>query len=178
MPLMLSLVSTPMQCALPTQSLLHKYPAHEAVVDCYQLTVSDSYSHQQFISAFYSSWLFNIERFILRLVVNKPSSPQQLQHLVCGTGDKFAVWHVEQRSDNQLLLCDDFGHTRSWLMIEAGLDSDLQPITTLYFGSAVIIKKYPVNNKYPLSFRLLGRFHHWYSIALLRAGKNRMLKLG
>ena len=111
-------------------------------------------------------------------MVNKPSSPQQLQHLVCGTGDKFAVWHVEQRSDNQLLLCDEFGHTRSWLMIEAGLDSDLQPITTLYFGSAVIIKQYPVNNKYSLSFRLLGHFHHWYSIALLRAGKNRMLKLG
>ena len=175
---MLNLVSKPILCALPTQSLLHKYRADEAVIDCYQVTISDNYSYQQFISAFYSSWLFSIERFILRVVVNKPSSAGQLQHLVCGTGDKFAVWHVEQRAQNQLLLCDDFGRTRSWLMVEAGVDNNSQAITTLYFGSAVIIKKNTTNNKYPLSFRLLGRFHHWYSMALLRAGKNRLLKLG
>ena len=163
------------QCTVPANSLLQEYNKPSAGVDCYCTQIPGVYSHQEFIVAFYSSSLFKLERFILRCLVNKPSPPGQLERLVSRDSEKFAVWHVEQWSDNQLLLCDDFKRTRSWLMTQSSTNSDGGDVTLLYFGSAVIHSK---GRNQSVSFRLLSKFHHYYSLALLSAAKKKLLSIG
>ena len=51
--------------------------------------------------------------------------------------EKFAAWHVENRSENEILMCDFRGRTRSWLMV-APVSTVSDARTRLYFGSAVV----------------------------------------
>ena len=87
----------------------------------------------------------------------------------------FAAWHVEKRSENQLLLSDLYGRTRSWLMV-APVETEKGAGTRLYFGSAVI----PVQNSRTgkstlgLRFRALLGFHKIYSEVLLSAAKQKL----
>ena len=75
-------------------------------------------SLQEYVQAFYKSWLFRLERLILRWAVKKPSSDVDVDRLARGEAQVFAAWTVEDREQNQLLLCDFRGTTRSWLMVE------------------------------------------------------------
>jgi hypothetical protein len=73
--------------------------------------------------------------------------------------------------DDQLLLCDFQGRTRSWLM-SAPDSTGPSPATTLNFGSAVVPQK-PHGPMGP-AFRALLGFHHLYSRALLRSAVMRL----
>ena len=87
----------------------------------------------------------------------------------------FAAWDVEARQDEQILLSDYKGRTRSWLMSEA-LDNTNRPTTRLYFGSAVI----PIRGKESeaprmgKTFQALLQFHKLYSQALLSSVKRKL----
>ena len=154
------------QAELPQDALLQKYHLLNAFTDCYTTTIESSVDFNSYVSAFYSTKLFRMERFILKWVVNKPSSDQQLKNLVNDSSNEFAAWTVEARDEDQILMCDFQSRTRSWLKIEPLSDG-----TRLYFGSAVtsIRKDDRGNYKKDKIFSLLSIFHHWYSKALLKS---------
>ena len=132
-------------------------------------------SHKQFVTAFYTTSLFKLERAILKWAVSRPSTDAQAERLASGASDAFAAWHVEKRCEDQLLLCDLHGRTRSWLMVTP-LKTESGPGTRLYFGSAVVPVKGAQTGALTLGlgFRALLGFHKVYSKALLSAAKSRL----
>lgn len=154
----------------PNHSLLQKYLKSGDFTDCYSLDMPCQVTFEDYVSAFYNSWLFKLERWILRWAVKRPSSDEQPKQLVAGTREQFAAWDVEARSENQLLMCDLHQRTRSWLMTEGGPQG-----TRLFFGSAVV-KQSEKNGSPKMGwiFNALSGFHALYSIALLQAAKARL----
>lgn len=145
---------------LPADALLQKYVRSGAYTDCYSTHTPVAVSLADFVSAFYTTWLFKLERFILRVAVSRPSTDAEARQVAAGDIDCFAAWSAEARSDDQLLMCDFQGRTRSWFMV-AG--------TRLYFGSAVV----PVTVTESKVRFLLG-LHRLYSRALLHAARSRL----
>ena len=158
-------------CELPPEALLNKYRYDGAYSDCYSVDIARCVSHVEFVEAFYTTWLFKIERRLLKWFVAKPSTDSEVAQLAVGGSDSFSAWRVEARATNQLLLSDFQGRTRSWLMVE-----NHGAITHLYFGSAVV----PVQNKKQrqpslgFTFNVLLGFHQLYSRALLSAARSRL----
>lgn len=141
--------------------------------DCFSVAIQKTISIEDFVEAFYTSWLFKIERKILALVVNKPSTDAQAIELSIGQRDQFSAWNLEYRDENQVVLADFLGRTKSWLMVQSTEETS----THLYFGSAVIPR---LNTDGSLGepsivFRLLGGFHLLYSRALLWAASRNLL---
>ena len=155
---------------LPEESLLHSYAIRpECYTDCYATSVKQTVSFPEYVSAFYTTPLFRLERFILRIGLRRPSSDTDVENLALGMSESFAVWQVENRSANQILLREFTGATRSWLMVQpdAGTGS-----TRLYFGSAVVPK--PGKAHPGPVFRMLLGFHKLYSRSLLAAARRRL----
>jgi len=162
-------------CELPDTALLRKYLGMGAFCDCYAAEIALPVSHAEFVEAFYTTWVFKLERTLLALFVSRPSSDAQAQALARGESDKFAAWHVEGRTTDQLLLCDFQGRTRSWLMSATDV-GNVSPATRLYFGSAVVPVDDPRSGRKSLGlvFRALLGFHKLYSRVLLRAALLRL----
>jgi len=156
---------------LPEESLLRPYLRDGHYTDCYRIDISRSVTHSQYIAAFYTTFLFRIERFILKWAVSKPSTDAEAVQLAEKQRDSFAAWDVEARGDDQLLLCDFQGRTRSWLMIEP-MPPAQAPRTRLYFGSAVVRNR--ERSSRPFRFGALLGFHRLYSVALLYSAKKRL----
>ena len=162
---------------LPPGSLLEKYQCDGAYADCYVTELAGRISHAEYAEAFYTTFLFKIERRLLALFVSKPSTDDQARQLAAGTLDSFAAWSVEARAINQLLMRDFQGRTRSWLMIAAGEVGGAES-TRLYFGSAVVpivSIKTGTRSMGPV-FRLLLGLHKLYSRALLSAARSRLAR--
>lgn len=162
-------------CELPQRALLGIYQQQRAYTDCYSVDVPRAISHSEFVEAFYTTPLFKVERFILATLISKPATDIQAKQLASGEIESFAAWRVEDRAENQLLLCDFLGRTRSWLMTDIGEQSN-PASTRLYFGSAVVPK---VNVKtgqasYDFAFHAMLGFHRLYSRALLRSAVSRL----
>ena len=99
----------------------------------------------------------------------------EARQLSDGAGETFAAWHVEDRSENEILMRDFGGRTRSWLMI-APMNTRSSTRTRLYFGSAVVPIRNPKTGNLSLGFNyhaLLG-FHRVYSVLLLYSAKLRL----
>lgn len=158
-------------CSLPDGALLDAYRKSGAYTDCYVTEVAGTVSFTQYVTAFYTTAVFKLERLILRWAVSRPSTDTEAQQLAAGTLDRFAAWDVEQRSENQLLLCDLYGRTRSWLMV-----APMAGGTRLYFGSAVVpeVDAKTSQRRLGMVFRVLLGFHKLYSLALLGATKLRL----
>jgi hypothetical protein len=164
-------------CPLPENALLAKYTRAGAYTDCYSADIAASVSHAAYVEAFYTSWLFRLERFVLTVFVAKPSTDAQARDLASGAANSFAAWTVEGRSADQLLMCDFMGHTRSWLMI--GPSGDGGAVSTrLYFGTAVmpIRDKLSGQTRMGFAFKALVGFHRLYSRALLHAARSRLAR--
>lgn len=160
------------KCPIPSNTLLKKYSGNGTYTDCYSTEISGVVSFAEFIFAFYTTVLFKLERWILAWTLSRPSTDKQARELANGLGNTFAAWHVEERRENEILMCDLIGRTRSWLMI-APLDGSR---TKLYFGSAVVPVQNPRTGKVSLGFTyqsLLG-FHQIYSALLLYSAKLRI----
>src|SRR5262245_10340623 len=162
-------------CALPQQALLAKYAQGDNYTDCYAAEVARPVSHAEYVEAFYTTALFKLERQLLAWFASRPSTDAQAKELASGVLGAFAAWRVEDRSANQLLMCDLTGRTRSWFMVTAaGCGSST--VTRLYSGSAVV----PVVNKRSglatlgFTFKALLGFHKLYSQALLSAARSRL----
>jgi len=127
------------KCQIPANTLLDKYSINGAYTDCYSTEISGQVSFPEFIFSFYTTPLFKLERLILTLTVSKPSTDIQARQLTDGNIEKFAAWTVEDRSENQLLLRDFLGRTRSWFMVVPVSETRTQ----LYFGSAISSREDP-----------------------------------
>ena len=129
------------------------------------MDVPGTVTHARFVEAFYTSWLFRVERAILAAAARRPSTDADVRALAAGASERFAAWTVEARAADQLLLSDMQGSTRSWLMVAPG-----PATTTLYFGSAVVPRRARSAGEAPRMgwlFRALLGFHALYSRALL-----------
>jgi len=170
----LAIVATP--STLPPESFLQPYLQQGAYVDCYSTRLPGVVTQARFVEAFYTTRLFKLERAILAWVVKRPSTDAQATQLAQGSTDSFAAWNVERQSENQLLLCDLHGRTRSWLMVVAD-DRSGAAGTRLHFGSAVVPAASGRSGKKRMgtSFSLLLGFHRIYSRALLDAARARLL---
>ena len=141
---------------LPGYALLAKFARGGAYTDCYVVAVPRHVSHAEYVEAFYTSWLFKLERVILTWFVEKPSTDDEARALSRGERETFAAWSVDSRAGNQLVMLDFMSYTCSWLMIET------RPAeTVLYFGSGIMRRT--------LGFRLLLPFHKLYARSLLAA---------
>jgi hypothetical protein len=163
--------------ALPEHALLGRYAQAGTYTDCYTTEISRSVSHLEYVEAFYTTGVFKLERLLLAWFVSKPSSDSQARQLAAGERNSFAAWSVEERSADQLLMCDFKGRTRSWLMI-ASVEHGNVAATRLYFGSAVvpIASKVPGQASMGFGFRALLGFHKLYSRVLLRAACSRLAR--
>lgn len=159
-------------CALPAQALLKKYSGGGGYTDCFMIETGARVSLARFIEAFYTSWLFRLERLVLTLAA-RPSSDLQAVELAAGRGSAFAAWEVEARAADQLLMRDITGRTRSWFMVVPAAGG-----TRFYFGSAITATRHSTAGpaKVGPMFRALVGFHVLYSRALLAAARGRMLR--
>ena len=163
------------EVAEPDEALLARYSAQDGCyTDCFAVDVPGVVSFEAYVAAFYTTWLFKLERAILKLAVKRPSTDAQAVELAAGRRDSFAAWDVEARAEDQLLMCDLAGRTRSWLMV-APADGG----TRLYFGSAVV----PVTGKdgkptLGFGFSALLGFHKLYSKALLWSAVRKLKRAG
>lgn len=158
-------------CDLPAESLLNRQRDAGAFADCHAIDVRARITAAQFVEAFYTTRLFKLERWLIRWLSFKPSSDLEARELGTGLRDDFAVWRVEQRLRDQVLLADPSGRTRSWLMVAPLEAAASAPATRLYFGSALLprVDRRSGEKRFGLLFRLLLGLHGSYSRALLRA---------
>jgi hypothetical protein len=157
-----------MPAPLPAHALTQAYARDGHYTDCYATTVAGAVSHAQYVEAFYCSWLFRLERWILSWAISRPSTDDEARQLAAGTLERFSAWRVEVRAADQLLMRDEFtGRTGSWLMVEPLPGGG----TRLYFGSVVVSKR---DGKLGGSFSLMLGLHKLYSRMLLRAARRRL----
>lgn len=152
---------------LPAVSLLQAYSERRAYTDCFHIDLPRDVSLADYIEAFYTTWLFKVERLVLTTLVAKPSGDAQASALARGERSRFAAWTVETRAANQIVMRDYLSKTRSWLMCEA-----LGPgMTRLYFGSAIVAARIRPDGTADLGagFNQLIGMHRFYSVALLKA---------
>lgn len=159
-------------CGLPSAALLQRYRTAPGFADCYAVEINRAVTLPQFIAAFYTTPLFKVERAILRWFARRPSSDAEARALAAGERETFAAWRVEARANDQILLADFLGRTRSWLMVES-LDAGR---TRLYFGSGIVPKvdKQTGQAAMGIAFTALLGFHRLYSRALLAAARSRL----
>ena len=125
-------------CPLPENTLLAPYARKsDHYTDCFMVDVPGKISLAEFVNAFYTTWLFKLERIILKWAVKRPSTDEDAIGIARGEQDRFAAWTTEKRTGSQLLMCAIGNRTRSWFMVEEGKAGN----TRLYFGSAVIPEK-------------------------------------
>lgn len=163
-------------CSLPDDALLQRYrDMAGAYADCFTASVGRVVSSAQYFEAFYTTWLFKCERFVLFLI-GRGCTDEDARRLARGEADTFAAWTVEGRAQDQLLVCDFAKLTRSWLMV--GPRRDGKAGTQLYFGSAVVPgEKDKAGNPRPtVAFRLLQPVHAFYARALLRAAAGALVR--
>lgn len=170
-------------CPIPDTALLGKYQNRsspinaQAYADCYSVEVRGVVALSDLVFAFYTTPVFKLERVILKYLAGKASSDSEARQVANAAIDSFAAWTVEQRTEEQLLMCDFRGRTRSWFMVTATENAG-DPRTVLWFGSAVVPGKNRKTGKQELgsAFTLLLGFHKLYSRALLHAAKSRLGK--
>jgi len=162
-------------CPLPDHSLLTRDQSIGAYTDCFSCSVPFRCTLEDYVRAFYTTGLFQLERWVLARFLRRASTDEQVAKLASGQLDQFAAWQVEARHEAQLIMCDYRGRTRSWLMVKNG---DEHGTTRLYFGSAVV----PNNRKQSreetsgLPGRLLTGLHRLYSRALLSAAARQLAR--
>lgn len=161
---------------LPEGALLSRYLDSGDYTDCYSTHVPGEVSHAEYVEAFYTTLPFKTERIILKWAVARPSTDEDARELAAGRAEKFAAWYVEERQEQQILLSDYRGKTRSWLMSTPSTH-DGAPATTLYFGSAVLRDQETTTNERRMGrgFSLLLGFHKLYSRVLLSSARSRLI---
>ena len=161
---------------VPADALLDRYSVKRAYTDCYTTEVPGEIALAEFIYAFYTTFLFKLERFILKWTVSKPSTDADAKELADHARDTFAAWQVEARTQNEILMCDYLGRTRSWLRV-APVRMAVGTRTRLYFGTAVVPGRDSNRGEPSLEFgfrALLFGFHQAYSVLLLYAARSRI----
>ncbi len=152
---------------VPQNALLQRYVGRGSTyTDCFSVEVPQSVTLERFITAFYTSRLFRLERAVLRLALRRSISDREIAPFLAGHIDQFAAWTIEASSPDQLLLSDVSAATRSWFCVRH-LSSHA---TLLSFGSAVVL---PAETM-PFWVRMTLPAHRFYSRMLLRGAVRRL----
>jgi hypothetical protein len=168
---------------VPDWSLLKTYRATENPEawdfyhDCFTVKIDRAVDLGEYIEAFYMGSAFRIERWILRVAVQKPSTDTDVRALAAGTATTFSAWRVLQRADAQILLEDFQGRTRSWLAVVPAPQT-ASDVTILHFGSGIAAARTPKSNtpEMPRSFRWLRGFHLRYSEVLMHQARRQLAR--
>lgn len=167
------------ESSLPDGALLARYHGEEsghgasAYVDCFTTRLNRHVSISEFVATFYQTWLFRLERFILASLAGVRSTDEDAIAVAEGHADGFAAWDVEARAEDQLLLSDLNGRTRSWFRVEqAGTG------TQLFFGSAVlpVVDAETGEARVTRTYRWLLDFHRFYSVLLLASARRKLTR--
>lgn len=151
-------------CDVPGDALLARYAQRaDCFTDCYSSALGKRVEFGTYLCAFYSTWAFAPEKALLRVALGRPARDFDVLPVALGTADRFAAWDVEARGEDQVLLKDISGRTRSWLMVRD---------ETVYFGSAVVPPN-PGEGLGAMFHALLG-FHRLYSKVLLTAAVRKL----
>lgn len=162
----------PLDRPVPPDSLLDRLAqARGAYADAYAVSVPGRVPLAGFVEAFYTTRLFKLERALLSLL-GKPASDAMARAVARGEGERLAVWTVEARTGDELLMHEDSGITRSWFQAEAQADGS----TVLWFGSALVPRRRGPGGEpqFGVLFHALLGFHRAYSRALLAAAVRRL----
>lgn len=164
-------------CVLPAEAFLQRYNHSNGYADCFVVKASGLISLSQYVEAFYTTGLFKTERAVLSLA-GRSSSDIQANQVAKGVGSTFAAWSVEDRAEDQLLMCDVTARTRSWFMVSPVPD-EVSDRTLLYFGSAITPVSKGTTGRVTIGpvFKAFTGFHILYSRALLAAAKKRVGRL-
>lgn len=162
-------------CDLPADSFLRRYILDGSYTDCYVTEVPGLITLGQYVEAFYTTKLFKAERIILSLAGHS-SSDAEAAEVARGTSSCFAAWRVEERNEDQLLMCDVSGRTRSWFKI-ATISGDRSMQTYLHFGSGITPVQSARAGRMSIGpvFKALTGFHKLYSRALLAATRRKIV---
>jgi hypothetical protein len=163
------------QASLPPRSLLANQANSNDHLDCFAVVIPGNVTLEAYVAAFYTTWLFKLERFILRLA-GQPSTDAQALALARGERQEFAFWKQEARDGQELLMRDLSGVTCSWLMVDPTGSG-----TRLYFGSGVRARQTvgQASSGLAWSYRALMGLHMLYSRALLATAARRIqLRIG
>ena len=156
------------ECGVPRDGLLDRYVEHPgAYTDCFEVMHPLEADLEAFITAFYTTWLFRLERLVLSVGLRHWVRDAEVTALAKAQKSTFAAWRVEGRGAQEILLTDLSGATRSYLAIslkEGG-------VTRLIFGSAVVPKEGQPRS--PWVTRLIP-LHRLYSRALLRTAEHKL----
>ena len=154
----------------PELSLIIPYESMPGFyIDCFAVDLPTHCSLEAFLKAFYTSWIFRLERLILRLALRVPTSSDDLSAMLSGASDKFAVWIIEERQADQMIAKAVGGsnRTRSWFRVLSRDDGG----TRLFFGS--VLEPEPSLEGAPprlgLMFRAGIGAHRLYARVLLAA---------
>lgn len=152
------------------QAALHGY-----YTDCYSFDFGGAATLPQLINAFYTTPLFRLERLILAMRPQGRMRDVDVVALAAGKTDRMAIWHVEERRADEVLL--SAGRTKSWLMAEPYDPSLAGEGTRLYFGSVVVPeppKREGAQPRLGPVFDSLLKAHRVYSRMLLGAAAYRL----
>ena len=163
------------RCSLPPDAFLQRYAGNDGYADCFRADVPGTIGLGRYVEAFYTTWLFGAERAILSLA-GHPSTDAEATLVAEGEASRFAAWQVEARAEDQLLMCDVTGRTRSWFKVAPNRDGS----TTLYFGSGVTAVETGEAGRKSMGpvFRMLMPVHIIYSRALLATTLRKMALSG
>lgn len=180
-------ISTP----LPTGAMLRRYQRGDHYTDCFAARVHGPVTRATFIEAFFTTRLFRLERRMLATALARPSTDAQARALALGESDRFAVWRYEGGDECQLLLADEWGLTRSWLMVARAPgdpptervqnEAARAPIDSiLFFGSAVLATERRAGGTAARLAAAAARstlwLHRAYSRQLLGAAARRVMR--
>ncbi|HRI17567.1 MAG TPA: hypothetical protein PL196_03505 [Burkholderiaceae bacterium] len=163
-------------CLLPPGALLVRQGDPQGYADCFVAEVGFAVTLPQFVEAFYRGGVFRVERVLLALALRSPSTDAQAGALARGEIDTFAIWRVEERTGDQMLLRASVGRTRSWFMVAPAAEG---AGTRLYFGSSVAPERGSEPGSAPRmgwAFRALLGFHKAYSRVLLGSARERLAR--
>jgi hypothetical protein len=155
---------------VPPAALLQRYVGHGGYADCFFANLDHAVSLPEFVTAFYTTQTFRLERWLLARLLGMPSTDEDARALAQGRADTFAAWRVEARESDQILLAA--GRTRSWLRVEPA-PGPSGPATTLFFGSAVVPRRH---GGLGWQFQGLLGFHKLYSRVLIGAAVRKLRK--
>ncbi len=139
---------------VPEGSLLSEFGGPEDYRDCFVREVPGDVSLGDFIERFYGSMAFLPERLVLK-ALRTPASRADARALANWRTDKFGVWELVERREDEILLESKPTNTASWLSVEPIMGG-----TRLYFGSWV-------GSIGQSGWKSLEAAHVWYSRELL-----------
>ncbi|MEM8591143.1 MAG: hypothetical protein AAGF13_01325 [Pseudomonadota bacterium] len=143
------------------ENLISRYATRPgAYADFYEVSVDGEPDLERFLRTFFDTWVFRLERRVLRLLKYERTDRADVLAIAAGKSDSFAAWEVEERREREVIFVFAPPMGRTWLGVSDAGGTKLQ------FGSALIPRE---GERLPWYVRATIPFHRLYSRTLLSA---------